>query len=109
MLIPPGNTVAFYERLKAAHGTALLSFARFYMVPGMAHGGGRGNFEPGADLLGALDAWVTKGTAPGLQIATDTNTATVGRTRPLCEYPAYPRYNGAGDVNQAASFTCATP
>nr|WP_311548340.1 tannase/feruloyl esterase family alpha/beta hydrolase [Paraburkholderia sp. Cpub6] len=29
-----------------------------------------------------------------------------GRTRPLCQYPAWPSYNGAGDVNSASSFTC---
>ncbi|HEY0202499.1 MAG TPA: tannase/feruloyl esterase family alpha/beta hydrolase, partial [Burkholderiaceae bacterium] len=32
-----------------------------------------------------------------------------GRTRPLCEYPTWPRYNGSGDTNLAASFTCAQP
>lgn len=109
MTIPPGNTVAYYERLKTAYGTALPGFARFYMIPGMAHGGGRGNFEPGADLLGAVDAWVTQNRAPGLQITTDTNVATVGRTRPLCEYPTYPKYKGSGDANRAESFTCAMP
>ena len=109
MLIPPGNTVAFYERLKAAHGAALPGFARFYMVPGMPHGVGGGNFTLGADLLGAMDAWVTKSEPPSTLFATDTTTATAGRKRPLCEYPAYPRYNGSGDVNLETSFTCATP
>jgi Tannase and feruloyl esterase len=28
------------------------------------------------------------------------------RTMPVCEAPKYPRYNGTGDVNSAASFTC---
>jgi pimeloyl-ACP methyl ester carboxylesterase len=109
MTIPPGNTVAYYEKLKSAHGVALPGFARFYMIAGMAHGGGGGNFEPGGDLLGALDTWVTKGKLPVAQFVTDTNKATAGRTRPLCEFPAYPKYNGLGDINQAASFTCAMP
>jgi feruloyl esterase len=109
MTIPPDNTVAYYERLRTAHGSALPGFARFYMIYGMAHGGGRGNFEPGTDLIGALDAWVTKGKPPGPQAVTDTNRASLGRTRPLCEYPTYPRYSGSGDVNQAESFTCAMP
>jgi len=30
-----------------------------------------------------------------------------GRTRPLCDYPKWPRYAGSGDVNLAASYTCA--
>jgi hypothetical protein len=27
-------------------------------------------------------------------------------TDTACQYPAWPSYNGAGDVNSAASFTC---
>jgi len=42
MGIPPGNTVAFYARLQRAYGAKLHGFARFYMVPGQAHGGGGG-------------------------------------------------------------------
>jgi pimeloyl-ACP methyl ester carboxylesterase len=107
MAIPPGNSVALYERLQAAHGPKLPQFARFYMAPGFGHG--NGNFRAGWDALGVLDAWVTKGMAPGAQVISDTNTATLGRTRPLCENPAYPKYTGSGDVSQAASFTCAMP
>ncbi|MBA2590611.1 MAG: tannase/feruloyl esterase family alpha/beta hydrolase [Alphaproteobacteria bacterium] len=107
MLIPPGNSVVLYERLQAAHGTKLPQFARFYMAPGFGHG--NGNFRLGWDALGVLDAWVTKGKAPGPQIITDTNTATLGRKRPLCEYPAWPKYNGSGDAIQASSFSCTAP
>ena len=107
MTIPPGNSVTLWERLQAAHGAKLSRFARFYMAPGFGHG--NGNFRAGWDALGTLDAWVTKGKPPGPQTITDTNTATLGRTRPLCEYPGYPKYNGSGDVNQAANFTCAVP
>jgi hypothetical protein len=109
MTIPPGNTIAFYERLQAAHGAKLASFARLYDMPGLPHGAQTGNFQGWADWLGALDFWVTKGMAPGRQTATDLNEATAGRTRPVCEYPAYPKYDGSGDVNRAASFTCAMP
>ena len=35
--------------------------------------------------------------------------ATAGRTRPLCEYPAYPKYNSSRDIGQAASFSCIMP
>jgi feruloyl esterase len=107
MAIPPGNSVALYERLQAAHGAKLSQFARFYMAPGFGHG--NGNFRVGWDALGALDAWVTNGKMPGAQVISDTNIATLGRTRPLCEYPAYPRYSGSGDVNQASSFSCVAP
>jgi len=30
----------------------------------------------------------------------------VQRTRPLCSYPKVAVYNGKGDVNNAASFSC---
>ncbi|MBW8837830.1 MAG: tannase/feruloyl esterase family alpha/beta hydrolase, partial [Burkholderia sp.] len=42
--------------------------------------------------------------APVEQVTTDT-AGVPGRTRPLCDYPKWPRYQG-GDVNQAASFEC---
>ncbi|MGT2433346.1 tannase/feruloyl esterase family alpha/beta hydrolase [Cupriavidus basilensis] len=38
-------------------------------------------------------------------VITDLSGATAGRTRPLCEYPAWPKYV-SGDTNSAASFTC---
>ena len=85
MAIPPGNSVALYQRLRGAHGAKLSQFARFYMAPGFGHG--NGNFRVGWDALGVLDAWVTKGKTPGPQVISDTNSTTLGRTRPLCEYP----------------------
>ncbi|HZZ35677.1 MAG TPA: tannase/feruloyl esterase family alpha/beta hydrolase, partial [Caulobacteraceae bacterium] len=108
MAVTPYNTIAYYERLKARFGDpALRTFVRFYVAPGFGHGDGP--FQVGWDSLGELDAWVDRGVAPGPQIAVDTAKATQGRTRPLCEYPAYPRYRGQGDPNRAASFACAQP
>ena len=108
MAVSPRNTIEYYERLKKRYGEAALKkFVRFYMAPGFGHG--YGSFIVGWDSLGALDAWVEHGTAPGPQIATDTGPTGKGRQRPLCEYPAFPKYNGSGDPNQAASFTCAAP
>ena len=82
---------------------------RLFMVPGMFHCGG----GPGAnvfDTVTALDNWVTQGTAPDEIIATHYNNNTpsqgVAFTRPLCPYPQVAEYNGAGDPNDAASFTC---
>jgi feruloyl esterase len=81
-------------------------FIRYFEVPGLAHGGGR--FSPTWESLAALDAWVEHGTPPDGAVATDgTRSETRGRTRPLCAYPAWPRYRG-GDPNNAASFACAT-
>jgi hypothetical protein len=52
-------------------------------------------------------AWVEDGEEPGRLTTSDTNGATLGRTRPLCEYPAWPRFTG-GDPDSAASFSCVT-
>jgi len=52
-----------------------------------------------------MENWVEKGIAPKDQITTDT-VGVPGRKRPLCEYPAWPRYRGEGDVNAAESYVC---
>ena len=81
------------------------NFARYYEIPGSGHAFGAA-FTPGWDSLTALENWVEKGVAPANQTITDTAVA-AGRTRPLCEYPKWPKYNGSGNVNLASSFTCA--
>ena len=105
--ITPYNTVSYYERLVTRFGQAAAdTFVRFYRIPGFAHGNGL--FNAKFDSLGALDAWVDGGRAPGTLEAVDVNPENHQRRRPLCVYPAWPRYNGSGDVNIASSFTCVT-
>ncbi|CAG4891477.1 Mono(2-hydroxyethyl) terephthalate hydrolase [Paraburkholderia gardini] len=104
-VISPNQTIAYYEALVDRFGSGTVdSFMRLYMVPGFQHGSGA--FIPSTDLLGALDTWVTRGTAPETLIATDIAAATNGRSRPLCRYPMFPRYGGKGNVNSASSFIC---
>lgn len=104
--VTPHTNAALYERIVAKMGQETVDgFVRFYLVPGLAHGGGR--FSPTWDNLTALDHWVENGVPPTAPIVVDaTKTATKGRTRPLCQYPSWPKYNGSGDANSAASFTC---
>lgn len=104
-VIPTNSTVDYFERVEARMGIAeTREFARMYLVPGMGHGDGR--FDGGFDTVGTLDAWVDGGVAPEHLVVTDNNN---GRTRPLCEWPAWPKYDGVGDVKRARSFTCVTP
>jgi pimeloyl-ACP methyl ester carboxylesterase len=104
-VIPTNSTVDYFERVEARMGIEeTKSFARLYLVPGMGHGDGR--FDGGFDTVGTLDDWVDGGVAPEHLVVTDNNS---GRTRPLCEWPAWPKYDGAGNVKRAASFTCVTP
>lgn len=108
-IVPFQASIDYFDRLTTAYGaTDLNSFLRFYSVPGFDHGFGA--FNPSVDLLTALENWVESGNAParnGLVMA-DSNSATKGRTRPMCEWPAFPKYKGSGDVNVAASYNCAT-
>ena len=105
--ITPYNTLDYYNRLVTRFGQATLdSFMRFYHIPGFGHG--NGVFNARFDSLGALDEWVDRGKAPGTLTAVDANKGS-NRSRPLCVYPAWPRYNGSGDVHIAANFSCVTP
>jgi hypothetical protein len=38
--------------------------------------------------------------------AVDENPATKGRSRPMCVFPAWPKYDGTGAVAAAASYHC---
>src|SRR5262249_16720776 len=120
--VPTLSTIAYYERLitsqtrEGRHDEGerkeglrrTQEFARLFLSPGVGHCGP----GPGPDGLGsalpsaiaaeagrhhALQAWVEHGIAPEQLIAAKvTNGATVF-TRPVCPYPALPRYHGAGD------------
>ena len=79
-------------------------FMRYYQIPGYAHAVGT-VFNASWDSLSALENWVEKDAAPTAPIVADT-AGVPGRTRPLCDYPAWPKYKGSGDVNLAASFSC---
>ena len=105
VLVSTRATETYWASLQAQFGPAHVDkFARYYEVPGSGHAFGSA-FTPGWDSLTALENWVEKGIAPKNQIATDT-AVHAGRTRPLCEYPTWPKYNGSGDPNSASSFTC---
>ena len=103
--ITPHNSIAYYKRQQAQFGQQRLdSFVRFYVIPGFAHG--YGLFNAKIDALPALEQWVEKGKAPVGLVASDGN-PNASRTRPLCEYPKWPKFTGAaGSENAAASFTC---
>ena len=94
-----------YRRQQAQFGQSRLdSFLRFYVIPGLGHGFGL--FNAKFDSLKALQQWVEHGNAPTGLVASDGNEG-AKRTRPLCEFPKWPKFTGAaGTENVAASFTC---
>ena len=97
------------------------AFLRLFMVPGMAHcAGGPGAWR--ADYVEPLVRWredgvaperivaVQPGPAPMAHLAADERVTQERRfSRPLCPYPALAQYGGEGDVDDEASFHCATP
>lgn len=108
VLVSTRATAQYYERLVQTMGAdTVKSFARYYEVPGYGHAASTA-FNANWDSLKALDQWVSIGTAPAGQVVTDT-AGVPGRTRPLCEYPGWPRYGGTGDANKAESFSCVAP
>ena len=102
----PIATIEYYEQMKtttAPKVKALDSSARFFILPGVYHCRG----GPGADDFDSIDAmekWVEHDQAPNGMKAT--RSAEPAISRPVCQYPTMPRYNGKGDGSLAESFHC---
>ena len=99
--VAPFANARYYQSIVAKMGqTAVDSFMRFYMVPGLAHGGG--NFSPVWDNLATLDNWVENGVAPpAMPLASCGVSGCTHAPMPLCKYPSWPKY-----VAATASYTC---
>lgn len=102
----PFATIDYFEAVQKTTGAkvrSLGSSARLFLAPGVYHcRGGPGPDQ--IDVLGALDKWVASGDAPDTLLATKADSPL---SRPLCPYPALPRYKGTGDPNDAVNFSCA--
>jgi len=112
----PFAGVEYYKSVVAKLGQdAVDRFIRFYVTPGASHSGAGVSTVDGAalprgvDLLDAIDAWVDRGAAPDtlIQVVQDLKPPfAVTASRPMCRYPAWPRYRGTGSPKEAASFAC---
>ncbi|RRH90312.1 tannase/feruloyl esterase family alpha/beta hydrolase [Variovorax beijingensis] len=106
--VNPLGTIEYKNNVNSLFGgdTAVNSFMKLYMIPGMGHcSGGPGHNN--VDWMGHVSNWVEKGQAPTSVIGTKIVGGVTSR-RPHCPYPSEAVYNGTGDVNAAASFTCRT-
>jgi pimeloyl-ACP methyl ester carboxylesterase len=103
--ITPHNSIAYYERqVRQFTRPVVDGFIKFYVIPGAGHG--FGPFNAQFESLPSLQNWVENGKAPGGIIAIDAN-KDAHRSRPLCEWPAWPKFTGApGAENDASSYTC---
>jgi hypothetical protein len=112
------DSESWYKDLQAANNGDASNFARFFRIPGMGHCSG-GPAADQFDALSALVTWVEQGQAPERLVATARGPGNAGgvnaevpatwaanRTRPLCPYPLVARYNGSGDLESAANFSC---
>lgn len=95
-VVPYHASLDYYERVVEHFGglEKVQSFYRFYLVPGLSHGGGPGINQP-PNLLEAVRAWREKGTAP---IALTGRHAENGQTpweMPLYPYPVRTGWNAA--------------
>lgn len=116
-VVSPLDSVAYFESIDGG-SQKRDAFARLYMVPGMGHcmggAGARpltledmpGDDFPDDELLAALDRWVDGGIVPATLTGYAFEDGKLRATRPLCAYPAVPRYQGTGDPTKASSFVC---
>jgi len=108
-----------------AFGQQVQQYHRLFMLPATGHCGnstgpnaiGGGMPEPpkayrDADhhAVSAVIQWVEQGIAPEKLIATKFDASgQPTRSRPVCPYPAEAVYNGSGDIDDAANFSCSRP
>jgi feruloyl esterase len=120
-VLSPYMSINFYKRLAALHGgyAKVQNKARLFTLPGTAHCGMSGVGPTNFDAIGALEAWVEHGAAPDALLARQldpkTSNVVMGkvdwskpavRTMPLCKFPEMARYKGAGEVKDAANWSC---
>jgi feruloyl esterase len=116
-LIPATNALRFHDALLPTLTDAQAQGQyRLFMAPGMDHcAGGEGPSQ--FDTLGVIDEWATTGIAPERIIAIRPSVAAgipgapagpprAPMSRPLCPWPTYAHYKGAGDPNDPANFHC---
>jgi feruloyl esterase len=104
-VVPPEDTIGYYERVKQLLGSETEVSIRLFMVPGMGHCAG----GPGAttfDAVGAIDQWVTGTVVPDSISAAHESDGKPLFERPLCPYPKSGQWDGKGDPAQASSFRC---
>ena len=107
----PYAGIAYYRSVVATMGQGTADeFLRLYVTPGADHVGTGAPVD--VDMLEILVGWVERNQAPGDLVQMSLQAAPPHAqvaSRPMCRYPAFPRYTGSGDTNAAASFHCVAP
>jgi hypothetical protein len=115
----PRAQMRLYEKVVARHGQAAIDKSVSYFVMPNANHGLSGSSANGTPLPSTWDGqvylrnWVENGVEPPdpIVLTRNDNKApySVLSSRPMCRFPKYPRYKGAGDPNLADSYTCTAP
>ncbi|MFN9471658.1 tannase/feruloyl esterase family alpha/beta hydrolase [Acidovorax sp.] len=105
------DTARYYDQVVSTLGQRKADEAvELFLAPGVGHCfGGAGPDK--VDLLQAMATWVEQGVPASQQKRVLRKVEASGATtmsRPMCRYPAYPRYKGTGNASEAASFDCVT-
>lgn len=99
------GTIDYYEQV-IEHDPNAADDVRLIMMPGVDHCFG-GVGPPWVNYLNEIDMWVETGDAPEQLTAYWLNEQNQpDGSRPVCAYPKYVKYNGAGDPRDASSFSC---
>ena len=100
------DTIDYYQRMTAANGgsSKVTDWSRLFLSPGMGHCSGGSATLDNFDMLSAAVNWVEKSQAPEAVMAT--GRAFPGRSRPLCAFPAHAQYNGSGNPEDGANYSC---
>ena len=104
----PYAGIDYYRSVIARMGQGPVDgFLRLYVTPGADHMGM--GAPSNVDMLEVLVDWVESGRAPGelVQVAQEMAPPfKITQARPMCRYPQFPRYRGAGNPRAAESFEC---
>jgi feruloyl esterase len=106
--VPPKVAVNYYKRVVSKMGSKTAQESmRFFMVPGMTHGGGTtgaDNFN--YDPLATIEQWKQTGKAPEELIVNHYKDGMLVGKRLVCQYPKVATYKGSGNTEDPASFVC---
>jgi len=106
--VPPKVAVNYYNRVLAKVGVRVVRDSmRFFMVPGMAHGGGTtGEENFNFDALAAIEQWKQTGKAPDTISVNHYKGGSLVGQRLVCQYPQIATYKGSGNTEDPSSFLC---
>jgi feruloyl esterase len=103
--VTPQNSTIYFNNVLATVGKPAESSIALFMLPGVYHcqgGPGPDRF----DRMAAIEQWVEQGRKPTRLVASRIRDGKVERTRPLCPFGQVARWNGTGNTNEEASFSC---